>query len=149
MGLGERHTVLLSTHILSEVEATCSRVIVISKGRLVAKGALEDIRNQAVGDELVMVVRGDADKVKALLESDEQVSVLRSSAGADETLRLTLRLRGDDASLITERLVSSLVGAGLRIREVMSAQASLEQVFSQLTERAHEAKGDDNQQEPA
>ncbi len=150
VGLGERHTVLLSTHILSEVEATCSRVIVISKGRLVAKGAIDEIRNQAVGDQLVIVVGGDADKARELLERDEQIATWKATPSADgNSCRLVLRLKDGDADSLTERLVAKLVGAGLGIREVLSARASLEQVFSQLTaERSdrEEQRGDEPRQ---
>ena len=59
--LGREHTVLLSTHILSEVEASCSRVVVIAKGKLVAEGTMEDLAKKRRAAGLVIVVRGDRD----------------------------------------------------------------------------------------
>src|SRR3954447_21000353 len=57
--LGKEHTVLLSTHILSEVEASCSRVVVIAKGKLVAEGTMDDLSRKRRAAGLVIVVRGD------------------------------------------------------------------------------------------
>src|SRR6185503_18080430 len=57
--LGKEHTVLLSTHILSEVEASCSRVVVIAKGKLVAEGTMDDLARKRRAAGLVLVVRGE------------------------------------------------------------------------------------------
>src|SRR4051812_27468502 len=59
--LGKEHTVLLSTHILSEVEASCSRVIVIAKGKLVAEGTMADLARKRRAAGLLLVVRGEVD----------------------------------------------------------------------------------------
>ncbi len=68
--LGKEKTVILSSHILSEVEATCDRILIINNGRIVADGTSETLRSQAQGQELVKVKveAGDKDNVeKALL----------------------------------------------------------------------------------
>ena len=67
--LGKEKTVILSSHILSEVEATCDRILIINRGRIVADGTSETLRQQAQGQELVSVqIEADAAKVrKALL----------------------------------------------------------------------------------
>lgn len=67
--LGREKTVILSSHILSEVEATCDRILIINRGKIVADGTSDTLRQQAQGQELVSVkIEGDQDKVrKALL----------------------------------------------------------------------------------
>ncbi|MBR9999416.1 MAG: ATP-binding cassette domain-containing protein [Cyclobacteriaceae bacterium] len=67
--LGKEKTVILSSHILSEVEATCDRILIINKGRIVADGSSETLRKQAQGQELISVqIEGDQQSIrKALL----------------------------------------------------------------------------------
>src|SRR5438270_3238655 len=61
--LGREHTVLLSTHILSEVEASCSRVVVIDRGKLVAEGATRDIRRMRRAPAVDLTVRGATEAI--------------------------------------------------------------------------------------
>ncbi len=68
--LGKEKTVLLSSHILSEVEATCDRILIINKGRIVADGSSETLRQQAQGQELLSV------KIEASNGADVQKSLL-------------------------------------------------------------------------
>jgi ABC-2 type transport system ATP-binding protein len=67
--LGSSHTVLLSTHILSEVEASCDEVIVISKGKLVAKGTLEEVQRRRRAQALELTLRGEKSTIERALES--------------------------------------------------------------------------------
>jgi ABC-2 type transport system ATP-binding protein len=134
--LGERHTVLLSTHILSEVEAVCSRALVISEGRLVADGPIGEICRGTGEASLGLTVRGDlaqARKLCAEHASPRRLEHEPLDAGA-ATHRLTLWLDRDaDLGETAERLVSALAGASIGVREVVPATSSLEQVFSLLT----------------
>jgi ABC-2 type transport system ATP-binding protein len=72
--LGAEHTVLLSTHILSEVEASCSKVVVIAKGRLVAEGATRDIQRMRRASALDVVARGDREVITKVLHATDGVS---------------------------------------------------------------------------
>jgi ABC-2 type transport system ATP-binding protein len=66
--LGKEKTVILSSHILSEVEATCDRILIINKGKIVADGTSDTLRRQAQGQELISVqIEGDPEKVKKAL----------------------------------------------------------------------------------
>jgi len=66
--LGKEKTVILSSHILSEVEATCDRILIINRGKIVADGTSDTLRQQAQGQELVSVnIEGDKAKVKKAL----------------------------------------------------------------------------------
>jgi ABC-2 type transport system ATP-binding protein len=120
LGQGNR-TVLLSSHLLSEVEQTCTRVGVIAKGRLVAEGSIDDLRG---GTRLL---------IRA--EPIEQARrVLADIAGADrvadaEPGQLALEVPLTDAAEINRRLVS----AGVAVSELRPGERSLEAVFMELT----------------
>jgi len=134
--LGGDRTVLLSTHILSEVEATCERAIVIDRGRLVAEGTIEELRTRQKTSSFSVRVR-DANAASEAAVSGISGLVVHAaeSEGARRTLHVTL---GNelDAEAAIEALVRALTAAGIGIHALVPAQASLEQVFSELT--AHE-----------
>ena len=72
--LGEKHTVILSSHILTEISAVCDHVFIISKGKLVASDSTENLLDQMSGaQEIELTVRSEADRAKALLEEIEYV----------------------------------------------------------------------------
>ncbi|MEZ4446492.1 MAG: ABC transporter ATP-binding protein [Polyangiaceae bacterium] len=131
--LAEKHTVLLSTHILSEVEATCDRAIVIDRGRLVAAGTIEELRHKQSSEEVVVVVRGEGDP-KEVLEALEGVAEVRREDAPEGLMRRVVRFAADrDPGTGAEAMVAALVEAGFSIRQVAPVAASLEQVFSRLT----------------
>jgi ABC-2 type transport system ATP-binding protein len=140
--LGAEHTVLVSTHILSEVEATCSRVIVIAKGKLVADGATADIRGLGRAKGLEVVVRGDEAAALAALRAlpciaDAARANAKTAKGAADVFTVrcvwAADARDEDAR---EEVVRALVGAGLGVREARAAGGALEDVFRDLTEDA-------------
>ncbi|WP_438019544.1 ABC transporter ATP-binding protein [Sorangium sp. So ce315] len=134
--LGRDRTVLLSTHILSEVEATCTRAVVIARGRLVAEGSIDELRamRRALdGGGARAVVRGAADAALAAARGAAGVRSAEAEPAGDAT-RLTVEFdAGADPGEAAERLVRALVGAGLGVREIVPRAPSLEQVFSELT----------------
>ena len=136
--LAGEHTVLLSTHILSEVEASCGRVIVIAKGRLVAEGPTKELQAMRRANGLDVLVRGDASiatQSLAAIDGVASVSPLPSSNTDVVPLRVTFAKTASTEAigLATERAVAALIAAGLPIREVKPVGSSLEEVFSELT----------------
>lgn len=136
--LANDHTVLLSTHILSEVEATCQRALVIDRGRLVAQGSLEELSRGRCATSLLVVVRDPEGRAPPLLS--EQPGVMAVLPLEDTGLqdmgysRLRVTLQPDQTPLAKgERLVRSLVTAGLDVASLSPETASLEQVFADLT----------------
>jgi ABC-2 type transport system ATP-binding protein len=139
--LGQDHTVLVSTHILSEVEATCSRAVVIARGKLVAEGSIDAIRalRRSDGVRVVVAAPSDEARAKALEVAKKSPGVAKAALEADAgegAVAITVSLANDASAEVTEELVARLVGAGARVREVVPRVASLEQVFSELTEDA-------------
>jgi ABC-2 type transport system ATP-binding protein len=137
--LGKAHTILLSTHILSEVEASCSRVLVIAKGKLVATGDTKDIGQMRRTSAVDFTVRGKADDALRLMRTLPGVAKARKMSSEertpDEDPVVTLRCTwsAEDGALFAERAVAALVGAGFKVREVRPVGSSLEDVFADLT----------------
>jgi ABC-2 type transport system ATP-binding protein len=141
--LGREHAVILSSHILSEVEACASRVLLIHRGKLVAEGTIDEIRAMRGATSLEVVVRGNADAaVRALCTVHGVADASRVAAGTvpgheAEAVRLrasfTKQLAGAERERATEGCVAALVAAGLGVREVSTTGGSLEDVFAALT----------------
>jgi len=121
LGQGQR-TVLLSSHLLDEVEQVCTRVAVINKGRMVAEGKLDEIRGGSR-----VVIRAEP-AIKALAVLDELLGE-RVAVGPDGAF--ILRVESNRTAEITHRLVS----AGVGVTELRSVERSLEEVFMELTGR--------------
>jgi len=131
--IGKEHTVLLSTHILSEVESTCSRAIVIAKGKLVAEGTLAEMRKLRRSPALVVVVRGDARKAEAALAALDVFSKIDVELEGDlATLRCAWKKKVD-APENAERAIAALVTAEIPVRSAAPEQSTLEDVFAELT----------------
>lgn len=137
--LARDHTVLLSTHILSEVEATCQRALVIDRGRLVAQGTLEELSRGRRSNDLRLVVR-DADHrfIELLGQRPEVVSLEtlpNAALPSADYARLRVTIAESASPLdVSQRLVRALVSAGIDVASVHQETASLEQVFAALTQ---------------
>ncbi len=142
--LAGNHTIILSTHILSEVEHSCERVIIISQGKLVAIDSVANLTNRLRGSESVAL------EVEAASGSPnpsdvqvrlEQVAGVRSVVMKDsKDGRLTFEVESLQGRQIRADLARSVVNAGWNLSELRPVGLSLEEVFLQLT--AAENKGD-------
>ncbi|MDP9034602.1 MAG: ABC transporter ATP-binding protein [Myxococcota bacterium] len=135
--LGRDHAVVLSTHILSEVEACATRVLLLHRGRLVAQGPTASIRRLRSPTATTFTVRGSTDAAtEALLRvaPTARLDVL-ASAGDVATIAATFAepLEDEDRARFVERGVALLVERGLCVRDVRTAESSLEEVFAKLT----------------
>ena len=140
--LGKEHTILLSTHILSEVESVCSRAIVIAKGKVVAEGSLEELRARRRSDRARLVVAAkdeDGEKRVAKLLA-EAPKVAKATPIEDRSATHVVGFdvawdaSAEDTSEALEEVVARLVAAKFGIREATPLKASLDEVFAQLTE---------------
>ncbi len=134
--LGESHTILLSTHILPEVEAVCDRALVIARGRLVAEGTLAELKERRRGRELIVVARGEGAKLEAALHDIAGVARASFEPVFDDAALVTISVELDETSepgSAAERVVSALVAAGAGVQSVTARRASLEEVFHELT----------------
>jgi gliding motility-associated transport system ATP-binding protein len=133
--LGRERTLLLSTHILPEVELLCNRVVIIDRGRIVAEGTPESLRESAVGNPaLRLTLKGAPAEAAAALARVEGVLGVRP-AGGDGSWVLECG-RGTDPR---EAVFRAAVERGWVLLELARERASLEDLFVRLT--THEADG--------
>lgn len=133
--LAEEHTLLLSTHILPEVESVCSRALVLHRGQLVAQGTLDELRAQRRARSVRFVVRDTGDRARGVLERVAGSGKVREH-GRDEPelVRFVVDApAGVDAGDLAERAIAALLEAAVAVREVSPVQATLEDVFAELT----------------
>jgi ABC-2 type transport system ATP-binding protein len=118
------HTILLSTHILSEIEHTCDRILMMHEGRIAAQGSEDELASRLTqGRSLQLEVRGDEAALRVALGGlGEALSVAKSERG---TLEVTLR--ADDAA--REKIAAAVVGAGLGLLSMQTASTDLESIF--------------------
>lgn len=124
---GEK-TVFLSTHILPEVEATCDRVLILNKGRLVREGSTSTLRKHSDSTTIVLSGRGALADFEAALKPIVSGVIHGSELGGVATLRFTL-----DPEESSESVFAAVVGAGLSIKELREEETKLEEVFASLT----------------
>jgi len=129
------HTILLSTHILTEIEATCDRILVMHQGRIAAQGTEAELASRlSAGRTLELEVRGSAEALKGALAPLQAVRKLHVTPGANQLLRVQLEV--DDNA--REEVSRAIVGAGLGLLAMQSQSTGLEAVFLQLS-AAHQA----------
>jgi ABC-2 type transport system ATP-binding protein len=130
--LGRERTVLLSSHILSEVEKLCGRVLILNRGRLVEDGAPEEIAQRLARTGRVRLeARGDGRALKAAVEAVPGVArVLWSSRGDLQTCLIETANGAD----VRPELFRRLAGGAWEVLELAYERLSLEEVFSLLTE---------------
>lgn len=152
-GMAGERTVVVSTHILPEVEATCSRVLIINRGRLVGEGDPSSLRATSSGGQvLVAVVRGDRAAVESALADvagvQKQLDIESPEPGIT---RVRLAVEADDSA---EAVFHACAAANLPLRELRREQTSLEDVFTRLTTteaasvEARESASDSSEQAP-
>ncbi|MEO8432006.1 MAG: ABC transporter ATP-binding protein [Acidobacteriota bacterium] len=128
--LGRERAVLLSTHILPEVDAVCDRVLIIDRGRIVAEGTPQELRRKLAGTPAVRVSIRGAVEAGAAIRAIPGVTAVDESAGEGETL---LRVHtGEDAD-VAEDIFRLAVARGWTLRELARESVSLEDVFVRLT----------------
>jgi ABC-2 type transport system ATP-binding protein len=130
--LGERRTVLFSTHILSEVEAVCSRILIVARGRLVADGTVADVRGRGP-TATVVEVRAAPEAAAAAFSDLPGVSDVRASALASDPgiARVVLSTPLDRA--LAEAVAARAQRHGLAVSSLSQEAESLERVFADLT----------------
>jgi ABC-2 type transport system ATP-binding protein len=131
--IGRQKTVILSTHILPEVEATCARVLIINEGRIVASGTTDELTRMASGASSAQVTfKAAAGLVEPKLRALPQVESIRAlEAARPGSCRYEVVSRAEEG--IEEILFRLAVDNGWVLLELRSTALSLEQVFLQLT----------------
>ena len=125
--IAEDHSVLLSTHILSEVQATCNDIRMIEHGKVVFSGSMKDFDNYVVPSSFTVTF--------ALPPSIEELAKIEHVLNIEELYPGTFRIRFDDDENITERVVALSIQNGWRLKEITMERCSLDIIFAQLSGR--------------
>jgi len=145
------HTIILSTHILPEVEQTCEQVIIINKGRLVATDSVRNLQARARGAESVLVeIAGRTGDIEASIVQHklEQVSgVSRVLVKQQIDGRGIFEVESQKGKLVRGDLARAIVESGWNLNELRPAAMSLEEIFLQLTQSEATAKAEDTDEQ--
>jgi ABC-2 type transport system ATP-binding protein len=123
-------TILLSSHLLAEVEEICDRVAIIRKGRIVYEGSIEELRARRTSNRYRLRTT-DVERTRAIAISQDHVSDV--SVESDEVM-----FAADEETV--EQLARAVVAAGLGLRALVPETASLEALFFELTEEEPETE---------
>jgi ABC-2 type transport system ATP-binding protein len=130
--LAGTHTIILSTHILPEVSQTCQRVVIISKGRVVAVDTPANLTARLRGSETMYLhVAGPEDAVRASLAAVPGVTRVAATTAKDGTLEI--EVDSESGRDVRRELAATIVGAGWGLMELRPMRMSLEDIFLSLT----------------
>ena len=128
--LGKEHTILLSTHILPEVEMTCDRVIIIHRGRVAVSGSLRELEQQS-GEQIVVETAEPIENLAPVRDLDGVAKVEYNPTAHGGRLRVT----GDGTEEIAPRLCALAVVQQWKVRELRPQRQNLEELFVRITEK--------------
>ena len=135
-----RMTVIISSHILPEIEMTCDRVLIINQGRVVAQGTPADLRKEIFGNSNYhLEMAGDAESLgTALAAIDSSIRISATAEpGPDGFRKMTITTSRNDE--LGETLLRTLLASGVRVRALSRANPTLEDVFLAATRRSWDA----------
>ena len=137
--LGKDHTVILSSHILTEISAVCDYVLIINKGRLVAADATENLSKMfARQNSLELLLDVSQEEAEKVLDKFPQIETVHFTTLADQTLRVELNVGGDTD--IRRELFFAFADARIPILEMKNASVTLEDIFLEVTGNADETQ---------
>ncbi|MDV5121136.1 MAG: ATP-binding cassette domain-containing protein [Candidatus Scalindua sp.] len=139
-GLGEKHTVLLSTHILPEVEMVCDRIMIIDKGKIVAMDTPANLMKQLKSSSnVILEIKGDGGKIKSSLSGIDSVRSVTWKEKGDANVFYVEGSAEDD---IREDIFNCIVKDNYILREMKRQPITLEEVFHQITTKETEEVSD-------
>lgn len=143
--LSKNHTIILSSHILSEISAVCDYVMIINHGKLIASDTTENLEKMTMGSNtLEMEVKGKKEKVQILLETVEEIESLEwdtrdiKKNENDEEDTVSFTIKTDESVDIREKLFYMLAEAKIPVLKMQATRISLEDVFLELTQNEKE-----------
>ncbi|MCX7877007.1 MAG: ABC transporter ATP-binding protein [Ignavibacteria bacterium] len=132
--LGREKTVILSTHILSEVQATCNRVIIINKGKIVADGTTEELQAKSKGESIVTLeVKNNCDRNSLATSLKELRNVNKVEFVRDTGESFIFNIYGQKGVDLREAVSGCVISKGATLLSMQAKQSSLEDIFRELT----------------
>ena len=133
--LGENHTVIFSSHILSEVQTICDEILMIAKGKLVAFDTPDNLEKQLLSpNEIIITTDASEDDVRALLTYNSSVKELDFEDKKVPYLRVHIKTDLPDIYELSRSVFSAFAGSGLTLLEMNLRKANLEDIFIELAE---------------
>ena len=127
--IGKDRTVLLSTHILSEAQQICDRVLIINKGSIVAEDTPENLQSRLVGSQRVVLrVRGDSDGL------DTTIKKVKGARGVEAKDGDTVEFEFSSGQDVRPQVAKAVIQAGYELIEMRPVGMSLEEIFLELTQ---------------
>jgi len=127
--IGKDRTVLLSTHILTEAQNICDRVLIINKGKIVAEDTPENLQSKLVGSQRVILrVRGDSDGL------DVTVKKVKGTRGVETKNDDTVEFEISSGQDVRPQVAKAVIQAGYELIEMRPVGLSLEEIFLELTQ---------------
>ena len=132
--LSEEHTIILSSHILSEVSAVCDYIMIINHGKLVASDTTENLMNHSLGsNNLELTVKGEKQDVEKMLRDVEEIQKLEWKPGENEKT-VSMVITTEEKTDIREKLFYMMAKAKMPILNMQFTKVSLEDIFLELTQ---------------
>jgi len=125
--IAEQRTVILSTHILSEVQATCDYIRMIEQGRMVFAGTVDEFDNYIVPNTLIVTMIS--------MPPAEELRRIPGVVGVEELGGPKYRLKFSDGQDVKERVVETSVARGWRLTEIFTEKSSLDAIFAELSKK--------------
>ena len=133
--LKEKHTVILSSHILSEVSAVCDYILIISHGKLVASDTPDNLSQLALGSNtLKITVKGTKETVEAALKEMENLEEYQIKESSNETDAVDVTIKTVEKTDVREDVFYKMSEVRCPILQMQMNQVSLENIFLELTE---------------
>lgn len=132
--LGENHTVILSSHILSEVQAICEKVLIISQGKLVAFDRPENLEKLLLASNGISFTAEASKEITKVLGGIDRITQWEIEMREDELAMISVKTESEDVKDICRELFFAFADEKKAILEMSSKKANLEDVFIELTE---------------
>lgn len=133
--IGSQKTVILSSHVLSEVDATCNRVLIISQGKIVASGTPDELKSQSATQTKIFVkVEGPLDQIVEAVKKIEGVERIISAKNEGNLCSLEIETTSDKE--VRKPLVQMILDHNWQLLEINKQEKSLEDIFVKLTKQS-------------
>lgn len=149
--LGKTHTVIFSSHILSEVQAICDQILMIAKGKLVAFGSAEELQKQlSGGNEIVLTTDAPHRELREIIGGIEEITDITTTAGEPELTVAHIRSNHENIYDLSSAVFRAFASSGRVIYEMNLKRSNLEDMFIELSEGVpSEASTEESEEEEA
>ena len=150
MELGKTHTVIFSSHILSEVQAICDQILMIAKGKLVAFGSPEELQSQLLAsNEIILTTDAVELEIREIIQDIENIIEITTGAAAPEYTVAHIKSSHDNIYTLSGQVFRAFAQSGKTVYEMTLKRGNLEDVFIELSENAGTAAPEEKEENEA